>query len=123
MLVLSRKISEKIIMPLTAKTLWELVALIPKDADPDDLTPIAQIVVIVAEIRHDKTRIGIEAPSVIPCHREEVWDQIRMGKAKKNGQANGSTPDLDMGTEWISDLTGEVTRIPPGASVADVIGR
>ena len=85
------------------------MALIPKDADPDDPTPITQIAIIVAEIRHDKVRLGIEADSCIPCHREEIWNQIKMGNGKKNEKASlplvakdeGETPDLDMGVEWI----------------------
>ena len=51
MLVLSRKKSERIII--------------------DD-----SIKITVVEIRGDKVRLGIEAPSNVPVHREEVWLDI-----------------------------------------------
>ena len=33
--------------------------------------------VTVVEIRGDKVRLGIEAPSDVPVHREEVYDAIK----------------------------------------------
>jgi len=35
-----------------------------------------QIVISVVEIRDDKVRIGITAPTRIPVHRKEVYDAI-----------------------------------------------
>lgn len=35
------------------------------------------IKVVVIEIRGDKVRLGIEAPSDIPVHRQEVYDAIQ----------------------------------------------
>lgn len=35
------------------------------------------IVITVMEIRGDKVRLGVEAPSRIPIHRMEVWERIR----------------------------------------------
>jgi carbon storage regulator len=35
------------------------------------------IVVYVVEIRGDKVRLGIEAPTEIPVHRQEVWEAMR----------------------------------------------
>ena len=35
------------------------------------------IVVTVIEIRGDKVRLGIEAPTEVPVHRQEVFDAIR----------------------------------------------
>lgn len=35
-----------------------------------------QIVISVVEIRDDKVRIGITAPTRIPVHRKEVYDVI-----------------------------------------------
>jgi len=40
------------------------------------------IVITVVEIRGDKVRLGIEAPSDVPVHRQEVFEAIqREGKA------------------------------------------
>jgi carbon storage regulator len=35
------------------------------------------ISVVVVDIRGDKVRLGVEAPSEIPVHRREVFDAIR----------------------------------------------
>ena len=37
------------------------------------------ITITVIEIRGDKVRLGIDAPSHIPVHRQEVYDAIRRG--------------------------------------------
>ena len=57
MLVLSRKRDEKIIIG-------------------------ENIVVTVVEIRGDKVRLGIEAPSEVPVHRHEVWEAIQRTSQK-----------------------------------------
>jgi carbon storage regulator len=51
MLVLSRKKNESIVIN-------------------DDIT------IVVAQIRGDKVRLGIEAPKDVPVHRREVFDAI-----------------------------------------------
>ena len=38
------------------------------------------IVVTVIEIRGDKVRLGIEAPTEIGVHRSEVWAAIQAGQ-------------------------------------------
>lgn len=35
------------------------------------------IVVTVVDVRGDKVRLGIEAPTNVPVHREEVAERIR----------------------------------------------
>ena len=35
------------------------------------------IVITIVDIRGDKVRVGIEAPSNIPVHRSEIYDAIR----------------------------------------------
>ena len=42
------------------------------------------IVVTVVDIRGDKVRLGIEAPTDIPVHRQEVHDAIQRN-AKQEG--------------------------------------
>ena len=44
------------------------------------------IVITVVDVRGDKVRLGIDAPTDIPVHRQEVYDAIqRERKAGKNG--------------------------------------
>lgn len=51
------------------------------------------IVITVVDIRGDKVRLGIAAPSNIPVHRQEVYEAIKREIAEKTGdhpaQLNG----------------------------------
>lgn len=60
MLVLSRKVNERIVIR-------------------DD------IVITIVDVRGDRVRIGIEAPKDVPVHRQEVFDAIRRGEHKPDG--------------------------------------
>ena len=40
------------------------------------------IVITVVDIRGDKVRLGIEAPSQIPVHRQEIYEAIQREKAR-----------------------------------------
>ena len=40
------------------------------------------ITVTIIEIRGDKVRLGIEHPTDVPVHRQEVFDAIRRGEAE-----------------------------------------
>ena len=42
------------------------------------------VVVTIVDIRGDKVRLGIEAPSEIPVHRREVFEAIQRENAKSN---------------------------------------
>ncbi len=53
MLVLTRKCGEKVVLPQQ------------------------EVVVTVLEVRGDRVRIGIEAPSHIRIHRYEIWQRIQ----------------------------------------------
>jgi len=46
------------------------------------------IVVTIVDIRGDKVRLGINAPSEIPVHRQEVYDAIQ----RENQQASRLDP-------------------------------
>lgn len=41
------------------------------------------IVLTIVDIRGDKVRLGIEAPSNVSVHREEVYDAIQREKQAK----------------------------------------
>lgn len=43
-----------------------------------------EVVITIVDIRGDKVRIGIEAPTDVPVHRQEVYEAI------KNQQKNQS---------------------------------
>ena len=42
------------------------------------------IIITVVDIRGEKVRLGIEAPSDIPVHRREVYDAIQKEKEPKS---------------------------------------
>ena len=58
MLVLTRRSGEKIVMPQQ------------------------EVLITVLEVRGDRVRLGIEAPSDIRIHRQEIWQRIQQGLAK-----------------------------------------
>lgn len=43
------------------------------------------IIITVVDIRGDKVRLGINAPTDIPVHRQEVWEAIQ----RENDRAMG----------------------------------
>jgi carbon storage regulator len=47
------------------------------------------IVVTIVDIRRDKVRLGIDAPSEIPVHRREVYEAIR----RENRRASQLGPE------------------------------
>lgn len=53
---------------------------------------IADIEVVVVEIRGDKVRLGIKAPADVPVHRREVYNAIQREAAK---QAAAAAPTVD----------------------------
>ena len=53
MLVLTRKLGEEIVIPSL------------------------EVTIRVVEVRGEKVRLGIEAPTEIAVHRKEVWDRIQ----------------------------------------------
>lgn len=57
------------------------------------------IVVTIVDIRGDKVRLGIQAPTEIPVHRREVFEAIQ----RENMQASRVQPNE----------LGELKQIPP----------
>ncbi|MGQ9605518.1 MAG: carbon storage regulator CsrA [Thermogutta sp.] len=53
------------------------------------------IVITVVDIRGDKVRLGIQAPSEIPVHRKEVYEAIQREKERK--AAEGPATDAAAG--------------------------
>ena len=47
------------------------------------------IVITVVDVRGDKVRLGIDAPTDIPVHRQEVYEAIQRER-KNGGPANGN---------------------------------
>jgi carbon storage regulator len=45
------------------------------------------IKITVVDIRGDKVRLGIEAPTEIPVHRQEVYDAIQRENQRKGEEA------------------------------------
>ena len=45
------------------------------------------IVITVVDVRGDKVRLGIDAPTDIPVHRQEVYEAIQR---ERSGNANGA---------------------------------
>ena len=52
------------------------------------------IVVTIVDIRGDKVRLGIEAPTAIPVHRQEVFEAIQRENRKAAQLQPGDTRDL-----------------------------
>lgn len=46
------------------------------------------IVITIVDIRGDKVRLGIQAPTEIPVHRQEVYDAIQRENAMKESEAH-----------------------------------
>ena len=98
MLVLTRKKHERIVVPLTATVLRDLMKLIPPGGEDDGKTALASITIVVTEIRGDKTRLGVSAPETIPVHRQEIYEQIMSGNGHAKGVPVPKTIDLDPST-------------------------
>jgi carbon storage regulator len=52
------------------------------------------VVVTIVDIRGDKVRLGIDAPTSIPVHRQEVYDAIQRENAKAAQIDAGAARDL-----------------------------
>ena len=48
------------------------------------------IVITVVDVRGDKVRLGIDAPTDIPVHRQEVYEAIQ--RERQAGKSGGAAP-------------------------------
>ncbi len=48
------------------------------------------IVITIVDIRGDKVRIGIQAPTQVPVHRQEIYDAIQREKLEAAKSATKS---------------------------------
>lgn len=49
------------------------------------------IKITVVDIRGDKVRLGIEAPTEIPVHRQEVYEAIQREQQRAHAARDGQT--------------------------------
>ena len=52
------------------------------------------IVVTIVDIRGDKVRLGIDAPTAIPVHRQEIYEAIQRENRKASQLQPDDTRDL-----------------------------
>jgi carbon storage regulator len=50
------------------------------------------IVITIVDIRGDKVRLGIEAPSTVPVHRKEVYDAVQRETAQTSAEPANPAP-------------------------------
>jgi carbon storage regulator len=56
------------------------------------------IVITIVDIRGDKIRIGIDAPSSMPVHRQEVYEAIHRGDPRHAAAAPKASTDVKPAT-------------------------
>ena len=49
------------------------------------------IVITVVDVRGDKVRLGIDAPTDIPVHRQEVYDAIQRERQQDSSAVDSET--------------------------------
>ena len=52
------------------------------------------VVITIVDIRGDKVRLGIEAPTDIPVHRQEVYEAIKRENERASKVNPSTTKDL-----------------------------
>jgi len=64
------------------------------------------VVITIVDIRGDKVRLGIDAPTEIPVHRQEVYEAIQ----RENREASQLHPDDTKNLGDASNTTGKQTQ-------------
>ena len=52
-----------------------------------------EVVVTVVDIRGDKVRLGIEAPTTVPVHRLEVFNKIQSETSRQDAKGPSTPTD------------------------------
>ena len=69
------------------------------------------IVVTVVDIRGDRVRIGVQAPSDVTVHRQEVYDAIKNGSPRESGsEIRKADPSPSVPTPVSAPLGRELIR-------------
>ncbi len=73
------------------------------------------IVITIVDIRGDKVRLGIEAPTEIPVHRQEVYEAIQRENAKADaeGRVIAGRPRRNPARRLLRPRLEGRERIPP----------
>ncbi|MGI9013349.1 MAG: carbon storage regulator CsrA [Phycisphaerales bacterium] len=70
----------------------------------------------VVDIRGDKVRIGIKAPSDVPVHRKEIYDAIRSENEQASRMGCGDVPSLAkevrQRTRFPGNASNNASRLP-----------
>jgi len=69
------------------------------------------VVITVVDIRGDRVRIGVQAPSDVSVHRQEVYDAIKNGTNRESGagsRANAVVPSAS--NPVVAPLRGELSK-------------
>ncbi|MFO0916569.1 MAG: carbon storage regulator CsrA [Pirellulales bacterium] len=53
------------------------------------------IIITVVDVRGDKVRLGIDAPTDIPVHRQEVYEAIQRERRAQEGGGGSPGPGKD----------------------------
>ena len=69
------------------------------------------IVITVVDIRGDRVRIGVQAPSDVTVHRQEVYDAIKNGSPRDSGaEIRKIDPSPSVQTSATAPLSRELSR-------------
>lgn len=79
---------------------------------PDESIVIdGRIVVKIVRVDGDSVKLGIEAPSDVPIHRREVYEEIQMNNRGALTKGNRVAPKLSVATP----ASGAATPSPAGS--------
>ena len=68
-----------------------------------------EIVITVVDIRGDRVRIGVQAPSDVSVHRQEVYDAIKNGHNRESG-AGRAEPPASVPKQMVAPLGQELSK-------------